>query len=116
MLSQPQGHSAAGRIVSMKNSSDTIGNRTRDLLACSAVPQPTAPPCVPNKRYNTPQKIDNFTFKNVESFNYLGSILNADNKMNIEISEKIAKGNKAYYVNSKLIKSKFLKKKRKTLK
>jgi len=28
----------------MKKSSDTIGNRTRDLLACSAVPQPTAPP------------------------------------------------------------------------
>ena len=28
----------------MKNSSDTIGNRTRDLPACSAVPQPTAPP------------------------------------------------------------------------
>ena len=33
----------AGRIVSMKNSNDTIGNQTRDLLACSAVPQPTAP-------------------------------------------------------------------------
>ena len=28
----------------MKNSSDTFGNRTRDLPACSAVPQPTAPP------------------------------------------------------------------------
>ena len=28
----------------MKNSNDTIGNGTRDLLACSAVPQPTAPP------------------------------------------------------------------------
>jgi len=28
----------------MKNSSDTIGNRTRDIPACSAVPQPTAPP------------------------------------------------------------------------
>jgi hypothetical protein len=28
----------------MKNSSGTIGNRTRDLTACSAVPQPTAPP------------------------------------------------------------------------
>jgi len=28
----------------MKNSSDTIGNRTRDLPACSAVPQPTASP------------------------------------------------------------------------
>ena len=34
----PQGHNAAGRIMSMKNSSDTIGNRTRDILACSAMP------------------------------------------------------------------------------
>ena len=33
----------AGRIVSMKNSNDTIGNRTHDLPACRAVPQPTAP-------------------------------------------------------------------------
>jgi len=37
-LTQPQGHSAAGRIVSMKNSNDTIGNRTHDLPTCSAVP------------------------------------------------------------------------------
>ena len=28
----------------MKNSNDTIGNRNRDLTACSAVSQPTAPP------------------------------------------------------------------------
>jgi len=28
--------------MSIKNSADTIGNRTRDLLACSSVPQPTA--------------------------------------------------------------------------
>jgi len=28
----------------MKNFSDTIGNRTRDLPTCSAVPQPNAPP------------------------------------------------------------------------
>jgi len=53
-------------------------------------------------------KIDNFTFENLENFNYLGSILNADNKMNIEIAGRIAKGNKAYYANSKLIKSKLL--------
>ena len=33
--------------MSMKNSNDTIGNGTRDLLACSAVPQPTAPPGAP---------------------------------------------------------------------
>jgi hypothetical protein len=31
----------------MKNSSDTNGNRTRDLPTCSAVPQPTAPPRTP---------------------------------------------------------------------
>ena len=28
----------------MKNSNDTIGNRTCDLPTCSALPQPTAPP------------------------------------------------------------------------
>ena len=43
-LSQPQGHRAAGRIMPIKNSSDTIGNRTRDLPTCIAVPQPTALP------------------------------------------------------------------------
>ena len=37
----------ARRIIPMKNSSDTIGNWTSDLLACSSVPQPTAPPLVP---------------------------------------------------------------------
>ena len=50
-LSQPEDHSAAGKIMSMKNSNDTIGNRTRDLQSCSAVPQPTAPPGAPNKFY-----------------------------------------------------------------
>jgi hypothetical protein len=35
--------------MSMKNSSDTIGNRTRDLPTCSAVPQLTALPLGPNK-------------------------------------------------------------------
>ena len=42
-LSQPQGRSAARRFTSMKNSSDITGNRTRDLPAYSAVPEPTAP-------------------------------------------------------------------------
>jgi hypothetical protein len=31
----------------MKKSNDTIGNQTPDLPACSAVPQPTAPPGAP---------------------------------------------------------------------
>jgi hypothetical protein len=38
-LSQNQGHSAAGRIMSMKNSNDIIGNRSRDLPVFSVVPQ-----------------------------------------------------------------------------
>ena len=36
-----QGHSAARKIMSMKNSHDPIGNRNRDVPACSAVHQPT---------------------------------------------------------------------------
>jgi hypothetical protein len=39
-LSGPHGHSAAGRIRSIEKCSDHIGNRTRDLPACSIVPQP----------------------------------------------------------------------------
>jgi hypothetical protein len=34
--------------LSLKNSSDTIGNRTSNLPACSVVPQPTAPPRTPD--------------------------------------------------------------------
>ena len=41
-LSRPQDHSAAGGIISVKNSIDIIGNRTRDLPACGAEHQPTA--------------------------------------------------------------------------
>jgi hypothetical protein len=55
-LSQPQGESAAGRIMSMKNSNKIIGNQTRDLPAFSAVPQPTAPPPSPSK-YGSAYKI-----------------------------------------------------------
>jgi hypothetical protein len=51
-LSQPQGHSAAGRIMSMKKPNDTIGNRTRDLRAFSAVPQLTAPLLAPYCEWN----------------------------------------------------------------
>jgi hypothetical protein len=38
-LTRLQGHSAAGKYMSMKNSSDIIGNRTRELPAFSAVTQ-----------------------------------------------------------------------------
>ena len=45
-LSILQDHRATGR-VSVKNSYDTIRNRTRDLPACSAMPQPNAQQRVP---------------------------------------------------------------------
>jgi hypothetical protein len=35
-LCRLQGNSRTGRIMSLKNSNDTIGNRTRDLPVCSA--------------------------------------------------------------------------------
>jgi len=41
----------------MKNSNDTIGNRTRDLPTCSAVPQPTAPPRENKKRYEVEYRL-----------------------------------------------------------
>jgi len=47
-------------------------------------------------------KTDNFAFESVENFNYLGSILNADNKMNTEIAERIAKGNKCQCKTDKI--------------
>jgi len=47
-LSQPQGRRAAGRNMPMKNSIDTVGNRTRNIPACSVVSQPTGPPRAPN--------------------------------------------------------------------
>ena len=37
-LSRPQGHSAIGRIMSMKNSNETIWIRTSDLPICSTAP------------------------------------------------------------------------------
>ena len=37
--------------MSMKNSNDTVGNRTHDLPTCSAAPQPTALPRAPTFSY-----------------------------------------------------------------
>jgi hypothetical protein len=36
----------------MKNSNDTIGNETHDLLVCRTVPQTTAPPAACPRAYN----------------------------------------------------------------
>jgi hypothetical protein len=45
----PQDHSAAGRIRSIEKSNNLIGIRTRDVPACSIVPQPTTLTRVPGE-------------------------------------------------------------------
>ena len=39
-MRRPQGHSAIGRIISLRNSNDTIWDRTSDLPICSTAPYP----------------------------------------------------------------------------
>ena len=46
----------------MNNSSDTIGNRTRNLPACSAVPEPTAPPGAPKYCINNANNVQSCVF------------------------------------------------------
>jgi hypothetical protein len=43
-LYHPPPRKYSGYAFLLQNSNDTIGNRTRDLPVCSAVPQPTSPP------------------------------------------------------------------------
>jgi hypothetical protein len=50
----PHSHSVAGRIMSMKNSIDIIGNRFCDLPVCSAVSQPLRH-CVPQRNVVVPE-------------------------------------------------------------
>jgi hypothetical protein len=54
-----------GRIKSLKNSSDSIGNQTRDLPACSAVPQPTVLPHTPVNS-NSSNHFQDATWKDME--------------------------------------------------
>jgi hypothetical protein len=70
----------------MKISSDTIGNRTRDLPVCGAVPQPLRHP-VPNDMHNTNIKLEgdyiqkqqsSFTLKSFQS----DKILRCNNVVN----------------------------------
>jgi hypothetical protein len=44
----------------------------------------------------------------VKSFKYLGSIVNGNNSIEEEIKERIILGNKAFYANQALLKSKLL--------
>ena len=73
-LSRTNGHSAAGRIMSMKNSNETIGDRTRDLPACSAVPQPTVSPRAPKYPYGLRLLLTAYTYVPVNKIMLLREI------------------------------------------
>ena len=60
--------------MSMKNSNDTIGNRTRDLPTCSAVPQPTAPPRAPKAYGGVTVKFHEFLDPTLDGSDYVASL------------------------------------------
>jgi hypothetical protein len=60
-------------------------------------------------RNERPLQINNYSFRKVNNFIYLGAIPKENNQMQFEIAERIQKGNRAYYANAKLLKSKLLK-------
>ena len=62
-----KGHCAAGKIISIKNSNDAIGNRSPDLLVCSAVPQ------LP--RHHVPHLCRVFTIMYLKQTAFLGCVL-----------------------------------------
>ena len=47
--------------------------------------------------------IKNYTFERVENFEYLGVILNEDNKHQIDLYERIKNANKTYFMLQKLL-------------
>ena len=53
--------------MSMKNFNDTIGNRTRDLPACSAVPQPTGPPRAHRNKCSRAKSLQLLSFASVSN-------------------------------------------------
>ena len=60
--------------MSMEKSSHTIGNRTRDLPAYSAVPQPTALPRAPRKQNVCFDLLYNFCLKHFLFYEELSEI------------------------------------------
>jgi hypothetical protein len=52
--------------------------------------------------------ITNSHFEQVKAFKYLGSYVNGNNSIEGEIKERISVGNKAYYANKDLFRSRLL--------
>jgi hypothetical protein len=58
-------------------------------------------------------QIDSMYLEQVQSYKYLGSTMNSDNSIEEEIQYRIALGNKAYYANQFLFKTRLVSKKSK---
>jgi len=58
--------------------------------------------------------IENKEIEQVRSCKYLGSTVNTDNKIEEEIKERLALGNKAFFSNKKIFQSKLISKNAKT--
>jgi ubiquinone/menaquinone biosynthesis C-methylase UbiE len=54
--------------------------------------------------------IDEYKFKGVSNFSYLGASLKNENRMSNEISQRIMAGNRAFYANLPLLRSNLLSK------
>ena len=64
--------------------------------------------CTRNETQLYKLKVENVQIDQVSSFSYLGTTLNGNNTLEEDISERIAKGNKAFYANKMLFKSKLV--------
>ena len=58
-------------------------------------------------------QINNNQIEQVKSFNYLGSVVNGNNSIEEEIKQRIVQGNKAYFANLALFRSKLVSRKAK---
>jgi hypothetical protein len=77
----------------MKNSDDTIGNRSRDLLPCSVMPQPTAPPRAPLATLINPVYVWSWFFEKPSS-----TIITPNNCSRQTANTKIFNGHFQLYV------------------
>ena len=91
----------------MKNSSDTFGIRIRDLPACSAVPQPTAPPSCTTKK-----RLADCKYKSVARRCVLFHVLTLTNQNYVpeEIKSRLRSGNACYHSVQNLLSSRLLSK------
>ena len=56
-----------------------------------------------SKKLGSSYKIDTTDLEQVDSFNYVGSAVNKGHKIEEEIKQRIAAGNKVFYTNKKMM-------------